>query len=160
MKLLVRMMPIKKYFILFLVVLVFSKCSNDEGGDLSSGIFIANLEGEWEATSANFSTINANPSQEVEVIATGGEVILEVSSDGRFIFVTIPADQNAQLITGKFTMENNLLFAEYDDAPGIKVMWNLQIVTAMLFLSGPIKFDFQNDGVFEEATADLDFVKK
>lgn len=149
------------YFWVSFYLLFLSSCDTggDNGGVPFTGATVNDIVGNWEVTQAQFTTVNANPAQETEVIALGATGTLAVASDGRFTLVITPSGENPQITTGQFGVVNDMLSVVFDYDPGTTVFWSIQSSNTAMFLVGPIKYDFENDGDIEDATVELDLVK-
>jgi len=148
------------FLVVCLVIVLFSGCSSSDEADVPfTGINLTDIAGDWEATRAQFTTVNSNPVQEVDVVATGGIGILVISNDGRFTLIITPSGENPQITTGVFGTDASRLSVVFDDNPDVTLFWNIQNSNTQLSLQGPSKHDFESDGTNEEVTAVLDFVR-
>ncbi len=149
-----------QWLILSLAVLLVFGCSSDDDNPGGSLFTIADLEGNWEATRAVFTSVNANPQLQIEVVANGGTSTLTVSVNGNFTLVVTPVGENPQITTGQFFAVNNMLEAVLDTDPNNSVIWGFQLSNNSLMLQPAMDFDFDSNGSFQAATGDIDLVRQ
>ena len=138
-------------------------CSSDDDGDGTNptvgALILQNIVGNWTATSAAFTTINSNPVLSRDVVADGGACDLSIFPDQRFsLVVRNPGVPDPQITTGLLVADGNFIFVRFDDDPTNEIPWDFTISGDNLTVSGPLDYDFESDGVFEEATAAMQFI--
>ena len=151
--------------ILTLSTVVFSGCSSDDEGSFEISvngpvISVSDFSGNWNATEGIFR-VAATPNVLIDVIALGGSITFNVQSDGRFtITIKIP-DRSDETYSGRlgFNAEEygNALIVLFDgDAADDYELFNVLLEGGELIIAGPSSFDFDDNGIEEEAI--LDFV--
>lgn len=146
-----------------LIIALAIGCSSDDDGDGTNpaigALILENIVGDWTATSAVFTTINSNPVLNLDVVAVGGTCDLSIFPDQRFsLVVRNPGVPNPQITTGLFIADGNFIFVRFDDDPTTEIPWDFTISGDNLTVSGPLDYDFESDGVFEETTATMQFI--
>lgn len=147
-------------FILILLLLVGAACdaSEDEFSLTGDGVSIDDLTGSWRATHARFGVVEG-PVREVDVVADGGSVSLEIRNDGRFTLTITRAGAAPDRSTGRLGFDEELLVVSFDDDPDEFEFYSLQVTPTTLSIQGPATFDFDGDGTEEAADVALDFVR-
>lgn len=141
-------------------------CSGDDETDVlvkQGGPFeISELAGNWEATSATFSDGNLF----IDVIESGGSVLMTVQSSGRFTLTIDPPDLAAYTVSGEMfweEFEGAFYFSiEWADNPGDWDSYGATLNATTFTLSGGFEsgeYDFDNDGTFEAASIGFTFVR-
>ena len=145
-----------------MIVLLAGCSSDDNGGGVNPPIgelILQNIVGEWQATSALFTTINTNPVQSQDVVADGGLCDLSIFQDSRFsLVIRNPGVPDPQITTGLFVADGDFIFARFDSDPNTDVSWDFTISGDNLTISGPLDYDFESDGTFEESSAAMQFI--
>ncbi len=146
----------------WLALLILPGCSSDdnEGPPINIGdLILEGLVGDWTATSAEFTTTNANPVQSVDVVADGGFCDLSVAPDHSFaLVVQNPGAPDPQLTTGQFLANGNDINVRFDNDPNNLVPWDFTLSENSLIMTGPMLYDFEDDGVSEEVSANFEFI--
>ncbi len=142
----------------FLVLL--QSCSSDDDVTGTPILSIDQMVGIWDAISAEFTSLDLNPPLNANVIANGGTGVLEVSISGRFSLVITPNGEDPQITTGLFSIGATGLEVVLDSDPSVTLPWGAQLGTTTMFLQGDMTFDFQPDGVFDAASAELNFIRR
>ncbi len=146
----------------WLVVLVLSTCSSDDSSMVAPiGIgdqILAGIVGTWIATSAEFTTTDVNPVLSVDVVADGGFCDLSVMDDGRFTLVVRNASPDPQITTGQFLADGDNINVKFDSDPNTLVPWDFTLSANILFIVGPMLYDFENDGTSEDVSANFEFL--
>ena len=140
------------------LLFLFASCGSDDdtgGGSLFS---IADLQGDWEATRAVFTSVSTNPQLQKMVIVDGGTGSLTVAGNGNFTLVITPMGENPQITSGQFLIANNILEATLDTDPNNPVIWGVQVNGSNMMLQPVLSFDFDGNGTFDAATGDMDLV--
>ena len=157
------MKRIKYIVFTWLAVLILPACSSDDSNMVApiggiGDLILSSIVGTWIATSAEFTTTNANPVQSVDVVADGGFSDLSVKADGRFTLVVRTASPDPQITTGQFLADGNDINVRFDNDPNTLVPWDFTLSENTLFIAGPMLYDFENDGVSEEVSANFEFI--
>jgi len=146
-----------------LVVLLTSCSGDDESGGPNTGtgdLIISAMVGNWVATSAQFTTINANPVQSRDVIADGGFCDLAVYQGSRFtLVIRNPGFPDPQITTGLLVADGDFINVRLDSDPTVDIRWNFTISGNNLAIDGPLDYDFENDGILEETSANMQFIR-
>ena len=146
----------------WLFLLLIGCSSDDENGGFNPGtgqLIIQAITGQWTATSAQFNTINANPVLSRDVIADGGFCDFSVAQGGNFtLVIRNPGTADPQITTGRLIADGVFIDVRFDTDPNMAVRWDFTISGDNLFITGPLAYDFENDGIFEETTANMSFV--
>jgi len=146
----------------WMAILILSGCSSDDDSMVAPiGIgdqILSSIVGTWIATSAEFTTTNANPIQNVDVVADGGFSDLSVKADGRFTLVVRNSSPDPQINTGQFLADGNDINVRFDADPNTLVPWDFTLSPNTLFIAGPMLYDFENDGISEEVSANFEFI--
>ena len=151
------------YYLLAVAFLALPGCSSDDdGGDQgpSTGeLILFAIIGDWDSSSATFTTTNANPVMSRDVVADGGSCDLSVSQDQRFaLVIRNPGTPNPQITTGQLVADGNFINVRFDSDPDVDVRWDFTLSGDNLTITGPLNYDFESDGTFEETTATMLFV--
>lgn len=137
-------------------------CSDDDdvGGGTSTGELILDaIVGDWTATSAMFTTTNANPVQSRDVVADGGFGDLSIHQNHTFaLVIRNPGDPDPQLTTGRFVADGNFINVIFDTDPNVSIRWDFTISGDNLTIEGPMTYDFESDGTFEDVSAIMEFI--
>ncbi|NAS13593.1 hypothetical protein [Poritiphilus flavus] len=144
---------------LLAVVLSFSNCSSDneedDGLDFSAcslngpNFSISEVTGNWVATQANFDI--PGTTQQVDVVAEGGTVTLNVQADGGFTLVITEVGEAGETTTGDLAFCEGIFTVRYDDAPNIPEILNASLNGGIFQITGPVEFDVDGDGSDDEA---------
>ncbi len=139
--------------------LYISSCSSDneedEGIDFSAcslngpNFSISEVTGNWVATQANFDI--PGTSQQVDVVAEGGTVTLNVQSSGAFTLVITEVGQAGETTTGDLAFCEGIFTVRYDDAPNIPEILQASLNGDVFQITGPVEFDVDGDGNDDEA---------
>lgn len=150
-----------------LILFTVLSCGEDDSDPLvkEGGPFtISELAGNWEATSAFFSSDSGNTS--VDIIDEGGSSTIAVQSSGRFTLTIDPADRAAFTLSGEMfweEWEGDYYFAiAWDDYPGDWDSYGATLSGDTFSINGGAdtgEYDFDNDGTFESASISFVFVK-
>lgn len=129
-----------------------------EGTDVS----IADIAGNWTATKARFSRAAAGPVSEVDVVAAGGSLTLEIQNNGRFSVTVAVPGAGSETSTGRFAFDEDVLVISFDEDPD---EWEFFSITHnepnLTIIGGTVyeAFDFDGDGVDEDSYIDFEFVR-
>lgn len=111
------------------------------------------------ATSALFTTTNASPVLSTEVVADGGFCDLSVGQIHNFtLVIRNPGEPDPQITTGVFEADGDNILVRFDNDPTTSIQWNFVLSGDVLFIDGPLLYDFESDGTFEEVSANMQFV--
>lgn len=122
----------------------FSECSLN-GPNFS----ISEVVGNWTATQANFDI--PGTSQQVDVVAEGGTVTLNVQSNGGFTLVITENGAAGETTTGDLAFCEDLFTVRYDDAPNEPEILQGSLVDGTFTITGPVEYDVDGDGSDDEA---------
>lgn len=78
---------------------------------------IAELSGNWNATIAEFYRATTSPGAQVDVVADGGTVTLNIQNTGRFTLTVTEQGEAPETTTGRMAFEEDLLVIFFDDDP-------------------------------------------
>ncbi|MGB5238338.1 MAG: hypothetical protein WBM43_06230 [Flavobacteriaceae bacterium] len=155
-------------YLLMLSLIVVPLCScNDKGGDDSdcslqgTNLSIADISGNWVATSATFFT-TSDPIQTVNVVAEGGTVTLSIQSGGGFTLNISESDGPSDSSAGDFCFDEDLLVVRFDgDDPDDWEYYRVQLTSGnnTLSIGGPAEFDFNGDGTPDPAEVELSLAR-
>ncbi len=143
---------------MFIVYISFCSCGSDDSDDgidfsactLSGPNFsISDVTGNWNATQANFDI--PNTSQQVDVVANGGTVTLNVQSNGRFTLVITENGGTPETTTGELSFCEGLFTVRYDDSPSEPEILQGSLNNGVFTITGPVEFDVDGDGSDDEA---------
>ena len=153
-------------FSLVLILFVALSCSKKDDSELvkEGGPFkISELAGNWEATSAFFTSDN---NLSVDIIADGGSLSLAVQSSGKFTLTIDPVDRDAYTESGEMfweLFEGDYYFAIiWDDYPDDWDTYGATLTDTTFTLIGGSdagEYDFDNDGTSESARISFEFIK-
>jgi hypothetical protein len=144
-----------------MAMLLIPGCSGDdsEGPPTNIGdLILEGIVGNWEATKAEFTTTNANPVQSNDVVADGGFCVLAVAQNHSFTLVVRNASPDPQITTGQFLSDGNGINVRFNNDPNTLVPWDFTLSANTLFITGPMLYDFENDGVSEDVSANFEFI--
>ncbi|GJM30382.1 MAG: hypothetical protein DHS20C17_30170 [Cyclobacteriaceae bacterium] len=144
-------------------ICLYSSCNSDDGGGvggISTGdLILEAITGEWAATSATFTTVNVNPVRSRDLITDGGLCDLSISQNRRFsLVVRNPGVAGPQLTTGLFEPNGNFIDVRLDTDPNVLVRWNFTLSGDNLSIDGPLDYDFEDDGTFEQTSMALQLI--
>ncbi|TAI47262.1 hypothetical protein [Flagellimonas allohymeniacidonis] len=150
----------------FVLAPLFFSCSSsddedDENIDFSScsltgpNFSISDISGNWVATQANFDI--PGTTLQVDIVADGGTVTLNVQSNGGFTLVITPNGSPSETTTGDLAFCEGLFTVRYDDAPNEPETLAGSLNNDVLTITGPVEFDVDDDGSDDEAFVILRF---
>jgi len=120
---------------------------------------MADIAGNWTATSATFSRSAAGPVLDVEIIGQGGTATLVIQATGRFTFTwQLPGDPPV-VVTGQLAFDEDLLVVSDDADPEEWEFYAIQFSGNTMFLGGPAEFDFDGDTIAEAAILSMDLIR-
>lgn len=155
----------KSYFLAgCLSILLLSGCSSSDDGGMGTipigDLILQGLVGQWEGTSANFTTVNANPVLTRDVVADGGFCDFSIAQDNRFsLVIRNPGDPDPQITTGVLVSDGEFINVKFDTDPTNEIRWEFGISGDDLSVTGPLDYDFESDGTFEETSAVMQFIR-
>jgi hypothetical protein len=150
-----------------LILFFATSCGEDDSELVKEGgaFKISELAGNWEATSAFFSS-DANTNVSVDIIADGGFVSLTVQSTGTCTFTINPVDHEAYTVSGEMfweLYEGEYYFAiAWDDYPGDWASYGATLTDTTFGMNGGPdtgEYDFDNDGTSESARIGFAFIR-
>ncbi|MEO1012903.1 MAG: hypothetical protein AAFX53_16510 [Bacteroidota bacterium] len=131
-------------------------CSEEgEGPDCSlqgTNLSISDISGNWNANSAVFGLAADGPVGEIDVVADGGSVTLNIQSGGRFTLNISQPGEPSDISPGSLCFDEDLLVVNFDeDGPDEYEFFGIQFnsSTNTLTIEGPTTFDFDGDGQLE-----------
>lgn len=134
--------------------------SSGPGGLPIAGVDIADLAGTWNAVKAQFTSQEGTPTQQLQVVASGGSTTLEVVDNGRFTLIILPPTGASQIVTGLFEIDGGVFAVRFDADPNVPIAWTIMTSGTSLNLTGPIAYDFLNNNNLQTASMELDLVKQ
>ncbi|MBT8280753.1 MAG: hypothetical protein KJO16_04185 [Muriicola sp.] len=151
-------------FSTILVLFIAFSCSEGEPVTKEGPFNISELAGNWEATSAYFSSDDGESN--IELIGEGGSVTMAIQSSGRFTMTVNPADRAAYTVGGEMfweIWEGQYLFSiTWNDYPDDWENYTATLTDTTLLISGSFgtgEYDFDNDGTPESTTLRIDFIR-
>jgi hypothetical protein len=153
-----------RYILISILFCLFISCSDDDddlpGGNPGDGQTILDaIVGDWDATSASFVTTNSNPVLSRDVVADGGFCSLVVAQNGNFTLVIgNPGFPDPQITTGQFLADGSVINVYFDSDPNTSVSWDFTLSGNNLNIVGPLAYDFENNGIFVETSANMQFI--
>lgn len=135
--------------ICFVLLVLNTSCNKENDGFSSEGI--TQIAGVWTAKSATFNG--------VDVVAEGGNVVLEISKNGRFNFTIQRPGKDDMVFTGRLGFDEEWLAVEYDTNPGEYEYYDITYTAKTMFIGANSIFDFNDDGEDEFVVFFLDLVK-
>ena len=148
--------------LLLLPLLLVAACDGGSDDDFSlvgTNLSVSDIAGAWVATRAAFSPEADGPAQEVDLVAQGGTVTLNIQNNGRFTLTLSLPGAPPETATGRLGFDEDLLVVSFDDDPDDFDFFGIQATPTTLSVQGPGEFDFDGDGTDEAARLELDFVR-
>ena len=155
------MNSIKNLLFLFLLGMVFQlgSCGGEDEGNFpinGTVLSMSDIAGHWEANSAIFSQVSDQPII-FDLITEGGSVLLSIQPNGRFkLTMNIPGEPS-NVINGQLGFDEDLLVVKDDAFPDDWEYFGIYLDQLTLYISGPAEFDFDDNGVEDEAIISLAF---
>ena len=156
------------FLMVALMTLVFVACSNDDD-DIPEFDFplegtiltIADIAGNWTATSAEFQLLGV-PESLIEIIGLGGSLTLNIQNNGRYTSTTgFPGEADEQSSGQLGFSGSQLVLLDDEDEPGDEVFFNITLTPEdVMVLSGIFEFDFDDDGSFEATEVDFRLIRQ
>jgi len=150
------------------VVLAATLCAcsiGNEDDDFSlvgTNYSVADIAGHWTAARAFFSQSGTGPVQEVDVVAEGGTVTLQIQTNGRFTLTITREEEAPETSTGRLGFDEDLLVVSFDDEPDDFTFFGITYAEPGLSIhsvGAAGTFDFDGDGMDEPAHVAFDFVR-
>ena len=144
---------------------VFTNCSEEDNGGFSltgTNVSVSEIAGTWTATKALFSLAETGPIVEVDVVDEGGSVTLQIQSDGKFSINVTEQGEPAEISTGRLGFDEDLLVISFDDDPDEWEYFSITHNEPNLAIEGGTvyeAFDFDDDGIDDDAYIDFEFVR-
>lgn len=147
--------------ILFLLAssILMTSCSSDEDEEGSinfsdcslngPNFSISDVTGNWAATQANFDI--PGTSQQIDVVAEGGTVTLNVQSNGAFTLLITESGASSESTTGDLAFCEGLFTVRYDDAPNDPETLQGSLNAGVFTITGPVEYDVDGDGSDDNA---------
>ena len=140
--------------------------SSDEEGDefslVGTNTSIAEMAGNWNATTGLFQSASLGPATETDVVAEGGTVTLSIQTTGQFSITVQEAGRTPDTSTGRMAFDEDLLVIFFDDDPGEFEFFGIIHNEPNLSIqggNGSAEFDFDFNGIKEPANVDFEFVR-
>ena len=143
-------------YLIFLIAALFTgftfmtSCDGDDDDDFSdtgTKLSIADIAGNWSATSATFDGTN--------LLEDGATILLNIQNDGRFTFTIKVPGVADDVTTGKMGFDGEFLAVRFDDDPGEEASFFISLINEILTLRGQTEFDSDDDGVEEFGILEL-----
>jgi len=151
------------YSLLFIILFCGMFGCSEEGADdfslVGTNISVSDISGSWNATQAIFSRTGPGPGAQVDVVAEGGSVTLQIQNDGRFTVTVTESGEAPEISTGRLGFDEDLLVISFDDDPEEFEFFGITHNEPNMTIqggNGSAGFDFDGDGV--EEAANIDFV--
>jgi len=126
-----------------------------------AGVTMASLAGTWNATLVAFTPTAGGAT--VELISSGGSATLVIEANGRYSFTMVEPGGATTVETGSmgFDPDNeNFILSRSDDTPGQEDSFFFQQNSAdTMVLVGEDTFDFNDDGIDDPASLELDLTR-
>lgn len=140
------------------LILPLTSCGSDEGDDgidfstcslTGPNFSISDVTGNWTATQANFDI--PGTSQQVDVVAEGGTVTLNIQASGGFTLVITESGSGGETTTGDLSFCEGLFTVRYDDVPDDPEILQGSLNNGVFTITGPVEFDVDGDGSDDQA---------
>lgn len=137
-------------YLVFLIAALFtgitfmSSCNDDDDdfSDTGTNLSIADIAGNWSATSATFTA-----PEFIDILEGGTTVLLNIQANGRFTFtIKVPGEAD-EVTTGRLGFDGEFLAVRFDDDPEDEASFFISLINDILTLRGQTEFDFNEDGV-------------
>lgn len=151
--------------LLLAISLLFSCDSGDDEDEFSlvgTNTSVAELSGNWNATTGSFGRAAEGPVVETDVVADGGTVTLNIQNSGRFTLTVTVQGEPPETTTGRMAFDEDLLVVFFDDDPEEWEYFSITHNEPNLTISGgngSAEFDFDGDGTDEPADVHFVFVR-
>ena len=137
-------------------------CQDEDEPSLEGSKYsISDIAGNWTASFALFSSLEAGNPASLDIIDEGGSLKMTVTSKGEFtITISIPGEPD-EIVKGQFGFEDEWLAVSYDDAPGEYDYFFIDMNSSKtkLTLRGEGSYDFDDDGDEELSSINLELDK-
>ena len=150
------------YLLSLITILGLASCGDDDEEDgfslVGTNFSISDITGTWNATQAIFGT-TSGAAISVDVVAQGGTVVLQISSNGNFQVTVTENGAAPETSSGRMGFDEDLLVISFDDSPDDYEFFGSTFNDPILTISGGnglVEFDFDNDG--SDEPADIDFI--
>ena len=146
----------------FLFILSCSGDEDDEFSQVGTNTSIAEITGNWNATQGLFDRATEGPIAVIDVVAEGGSVTLNITSNGRFTLTVNQVGGATEVTTGSLAFDEDLLVVFFDDDPGEWEYFSITHNEPNLTISGgngSSSFDFDGDGTEEPANVYFEFTR-
>ncbi|NMM48131.1 hypothetical protein [Marinigracilibium pacificum] len=157
---------IKKSAVLLMICLLVFSCNDDEEDDrfslVGTELSMDDIEGNWEAYYALFENAASGPVTEFEVISNGGEVYLDIQSNGRFTMEIEVPNEPELVYTGQLGFDEDLLVVQVDGEDDYFYL-GISLDNGELYISGgPIEdfFDLDDDGNLDDSYVKFEFERE
>ena len=136
-------------------------CSDDgdNGTDPPAGVTLADLAGTWDATEAEFQSLD-NPLIRFDLVALGGSLTLTVAANGDYSATIQPPGEAPETETGTVTVQGNVIDLNVDGVPE-SVEFDFTLVgNTLTMVTESDEFDFDGDDVDDPARLTLVLVRR
>ncbi len=123
--------------------------------DATEEVVFAAMAATWSGTKFEF-TNNADASETYDVIANGGTLTLTITEAGRYSGAMVMGEETEQ-ISGTLQVQGENLVMVDDAEPNDPMTATYTLTATTLTLRFGDAFDFNGDGIDEDATVQADF---
>ena len=132
---------------------------DDNGTDPPAGVTLADLAGTWDATEAEFQSLD-NPLLRFDLVALGGSLTLTVSANGDYEATIQPPGEAPETETGTVTVVGNVIELNVDGVPE-SVEFDFTLVgNTLTMVTESEGFDFDGDDIDDPARLTLVLVRR
>jgi hypothetical protein len=129
-------------------------------GDGGGGPSTSELLGTWNATRAEFVSM-ANPATKAEIVAAGGTVQLVLEQTKAFTFTITTQGDPPWVLGGAWSVSSDVLTLTYTSGLLGESQFDISLSGDVLTLTrGHVGFDFDGNGVREEAMMNMDLARQ
>jgi len=129
-------------------------------GDGGGGPSASELAGTWSASKAEFVSV-ANPATKAEIVAAGGTVQLVLEQTKAFTFTITTQGDPPWVLAGTWSTSSDVLTLTYTSGLFGESQFDMSLSGDVLTLTrGHVGFDFDDNGVKEEAMMNMDLARQ
>ena len=132
---------------------------DDNGTDPPAGVTLADLAGTWDATEAEFQSLD-NPLLRFDLVALGGSLTLTVAANGDYTATIQAPGEAPETETGTVTVQGNVIDLNVDGVPE-SVEFDFTLVgNTLTMVTESEGFDFDGDDIDDPARLTLVLVRR
>ncbi len=149
----------------FLFIIFLTGCDDEEENGFSlegTDVSVAEIAGSWTATKAFFGKSGEGPVMEVDVVAIGGSLDMQIQTDGKFSVTVALPGETPETSTGRLGFDEDLLVISFDEDPDEFEFFGITHNEPNLNIRGGIvyeAYDFDGDGNNEDADIDFELLR-